>query len=181
MKVRRALENPSQYQQNDYGNTNPIDANQFPEEIVPTRDQLKLPSDNQSDKFKQVINSYKVKLKQRRDFAEISQIWKSPAVPFLIVTNLFNLLVLLIGGIFRFEQIGPTIPLFYDPINQVRTSVDKIFLFIIPIFLLIFLVIQLRFIFFIFQNDKRLAVTISWLLSTLNILFLISISQLGNI
>lgn len=129
----------------------------------------------------QLVSGIKHALKKRRDIVEISPIWKSAALPFAIVSSIANILILFIGGILNFDRFGPQVRVFYDAINQVPVTVDKIFTFIIPILLTIFFVIQIRLISKIFKQDRNLAKTIAWTITFLNILFMLAVDQIYSL
>jgi len=143
--------------------------------------QLRFDITDKRTQANQLYSGIKHFLKKRRDIVEISQIWKSAALPFAIVSSIANILILFIGGIFNFDRFGPQIRIFYDALNQVPVMVDKVFLFIIPIVLTIFFVIQIRLISRIFRQDRNLAKTIAWIITFLNILFMLAIDQIYSL
>lgn len=150
-------------------------------DIQPSPSQLGFELGDRKTQAKQLYSGVKTMLKKRRDIVDVSQIWKSAALPFAIVTSITNILILFIGGIFNFERFGPQIRIFYDAINQVPVTVDKVFIFIIPILLTGFFIVQLKLISYIFPKDKNLALTIAWTITFLNFLLLISIDQIYSL
>jgi hypothetical protein len=169
-------------------NPTPRDVSQFPEGYNDAenpysnrrvRGQMHLPQDSRSSRFKQLIGSVKLALKRRIDYMEVAQLWKNPSIPFLTVTFATNMIILFVGGILAFRSLPPELQLFYDPVEETWHSQDKIVhIVIIPVILGILFLIQYKFIKIIFQKDRRLSITISWIMTILNIFLLIAISQI---
>lgn len=155
------------------------EAEPISEPISPS--QLRFDITDKRTQANQLFSGVKHILKKRRDIVEISPIWKSAALPFAMVSSLANILILFIGGIFNFDRFGPQIRIFYDAINQVPITVDKVFVFIIPILLTVFFVVQIRLISRIFKQDRNLAKTIAWTITFLNILFMLAIDQIYSL
>lgn len=144
-----------------------------------SKDQLSFAVDNRKIKSKQQISTIKHKLKRRLEFIEVSQLWRNPGVSFMIVTGVFNTLTLLIGGILVFSKLPPKLQLLYDPIEETWfRDQDKSIVIIMPIFLAGLTVIQFKLISTVFKGDRRLGITLSWLLTFLNVFLLIAISQI---
>ncbi len=190
MKIERPLINPSpdDFNNEDY-KIEQIDQIAFEEEqevepeplVEHSQDQLNLDIDTPRITFLQRINAFRMYLKRRNEFLEISTLWKSPALPFAIVSTIFNLILMFIGTIFKFDSISPTIPLFYNSIDKRWEGIDKI---VIPFIILYLLIVENLIIYFIiktFKNDKRLALTVSWILFILNILILIAIILMSSL
>ncbi len=154
------------------------------QEVKQVEGQLKLPI-NKDNSLGSFITRIKIKLKKRLEVIEISQFWKSPAIPFYIVMSILNILLLLIGGLFLFGSLPTKIQLFYDPISRTWADEDKIdkfvAVFILPIILVCIFLIQYKFISIIFRKDRRLAQTIAWVMTFLNFCLLIAISQIYNL
>lgn len=148
----------------------------------PPREQMRMEMTDNKTKFKQIFNSFKFSIKKRNKVIEVSRFWQSPAVPFMMVSSLTNILLMFIGGIFTFSDISvDQIPLFYDPIQQTwseNLKVDKSFIYIIPIFLTMYTLIQYRLILVIFKQDKRLALVTAWIIGFTNLLLTIAIIQI---
>jgi hypothetical protein len=147
------------------------------EDIKPSSDQLFFTIDSPSAKLQQVISSVKMDIKKKNEILEISMIWKNPALSFAICTMLIDVLILLVGGILKFNDIRPKIPLFYNAIDQRWDQIDKTIIFIIPLVLVPIELLIIHFTMSIFKQDRRLSITISWVLALLNLLILLIIGQ----
>jgi hypothetical protein len=176
MAIKRALINPTPRDFNDNS-----EINQNSKVVQTTEEQMKFGMDNKKKKVRQFWGGLKLSIRRRNDFIEVSQFWKAFAFPLMITTSIFNILLLLIGGLFIQDTAPENIQLFYDSVAQTwptEYKVDFTYVFILPIFLAIFLTLQYRFVKDIFRNDRRLAKMIAWLISFLNILLLIAIIQI---
>jgi hypothetical protein len=185
MKIDRPLINPSPYEGfEDYKNED-IDQVDFDEPVVePTvhsEDQLNLNIDTPKVSLMQRLNSFRMYLEKRNQLLEISALWKSPALPFTIVSTIFNLLLLISGTILLFEKIPPQVPIFYNSIDKRWEQVDKTGIIFISGFLVIVETLIIYFIMKTFKSDKRLALTVSWMVFILNILILIAIIQIYSL
>ncbi len=143
------------------------------------REQLKFNVDNTQSKFQQLVSTTKQRLKHRLDVIEVAQFWKNPSVPFMIVSFITNILILLFGGIVVFDKLPPEIQLFYNPVEETWQPENKaIHVIVVPFLLLTMFLIQYRFIRMIFRNDRRLGITISWIMTLMNVFLLVAISQI---
>ena len=144
-------------------------------------DQLKFKTENTKTKILQWINTLKFVMRKRFDMVEVAQFWKNPSVPFMIVSFKINIIVLLFGGIIIFDKLPPKIQLFYNPIDERWIPEDKtIHIIIVPIILLMVFLLQYRFIRLIFRTDKRLSITVSWIMTLMNTFLLIAILQITS-
>ncbi len=141
-------------------------------------DQLVMDIDTKYTKLKQFLNNFKSFIKRRNDILEVSQVWKNPSFPFAIISSTFTILTFFFVGIFRFDKINPEIPIIYDSVENKWIAADKSVMFIFPIILAGIEIIIINFCFRIFRTDRRLAFTISWILTFLNALLLIALAQI---
>lgn len=151
------------------------------ESVRNSKDQLQFDIQNSGERIAGIISEVKMGLKKQSEVAEILMIWKSPGIVFALVTLVAIVLFLMLWGILNFNNIPPTIPLLYDPIERHFIAVDKSFIFISAISLAIIEGIALRYMFIIANHDRRLAVVMGWILYFLNILILAGIGQLYTI
>jgi hypothetical protein len=180
MKVKRALMNPTPKQVVE--ETESIQQAQFiQQQPIQSEEQLGFQIEDNKTKLRQLLSTFKLRLRRRNDYLEVSQFWKTPAIPFMIVSFLANILILLVGGIFLFSKLPPEIQTFYDPIEQTWDRQDKTIVIILPIIWALLLVVILRLITSIFRTDKRLSIVIAWVMTVLNILLLIAISQIWKL
>ncbi len=152
-----------------------------PIEMIDSKDQLSFQVETPNEKLAGLFSGIKMNLQKQNDFLEISQLWKSPAPSFALVSLITILIILIGGGVFKYDQIGPTIPLLYDSINKQFIASDKSFIFISAISLGIVEFIAFRFIFLISKNDRRLSIVMSWLIFFCNLLMIIGIGQIYRI
>lgn len=139
-----------------------------------SKDQLKLQIDSAPKRFTQFVNGLKYRLSQRNDFLEASQMWKGPAIPFAIMSSIFSILMLTIAPIFSFGSISPKVPLFYDTVGETWYLSDKSMLFVVPVFLIFSEILILNFIVDTFRFNRRLSLTMAWVLSLINVLIQIA-------
>jgi len=151
------------------------------EELLSNKDQLIFPIDDVNQKFAGIVSGVRMNLKIQNEYLEISQLWKSPALALAIMSFLTAFVLLFIGGILNYNDIGPTIPLFYDSVSKQFIPVDKSLIFITAILIAVIESIIIRFTFLISTMDRRLSITMAWILFFLNILILASISQFYRI
>jgi hypothetical protein len=148
----------------------------------PSRDQMHLPIEHKETALQSFFKNTKVKIKQRLEYIDVEQIWKSPAIPLMIVTSIFNFLIWFVGGIFAFNQLPQEIQFTYDVVQQTWIREDKFIVIVIaPILYLIAFLIQLKLIDSVFKKDRRLALAISWIITLLNLLLLIAIGQIYSL
>lgn len=175
MKIKRALTNTVNTDDLDDG----IDEQLFDGyQNYSSVDQITLQVEDRSDRLKRTFEGTKYLVKRRSEFFEKNPLWKGPSLAFAIMSNAFIVLVLLIGGLVLFNRLPPQIQFTYDPIEKNWDRVDKIFIIIFPIFLVVFESIIIYFITEIFNNDKRLATVMSWLVTLGNLLMIFAIGQL---
>lgn len=169
------LTNPSE---NDF---QPQEYPDEPEVIEVSKDQLRFDVDTPNIRIEEMFSGLKMNLKKQEDLLEISQLWRSPAPALAITTLAAILIILIIGGILKYNEIGPTIPFFYDSINKQFIAVDKIFIFFSGILTGFIELLVFRFINLIAKSDRRLSIAIAWILFFLNILMLAGIGQIYTI
>lgn len=144
-----------------------------------SREQLRLPVEREESLIQSYFKQIKATLKRRLDHIEVAQFWKNPAVPFMSVSFSANILILLFGGIIVFGKLPPELQLFYNPIEETWIPEDKIIhLIFIPFLLVTLFLLQYRFVRIIFRSDRRLSLTISWVMTVINVFLLIAISQI---
>lgn len=165
------LSNPTQF---DFPDREP---EQTEDENLYSKDQLEMSLDNRGERIQRIVSSSKMNLRKRNEILEISMLWKSPALPFAITTLLVDLLILIGGGIVLFNTIPPKIPLFYNSADRKWEQTDKIIIFIFPVLLFITEAIIINFLIKIFRHDRRLSLVSFWIITLLNVLIFIIISQ----
>lgn len=141
-------------------------------------DQLNFDVDTPSQRVEQILNGLKMFITKRNEMLELSMLWKTPAFPFAIISMIINVAILLLGGLLKFSQIPPKIPFFYDAIDKHWEPVDKSIIFILPFALFFLELFILNFTISIFKYDRRLSITICWILTLLNIIALVIIGQI---
>lgn len=173
MKIQRPLINPvpEDFIEKDYEKLDESGAN------IDYKNQLKL-SVKEPAKIESGIASLRYRIKRRTEELEISMIWKSLAIPFAIVSTIFNFILVVGGSIVLFNKISPTIPFTYDYINSKAVDADKSVIFIFSIILLTIEILVINLAIKIFRTDRRLALAICWILGYLNIMLLISTVQI---
>lgn len=143
-----------------------------------TEDQIEMNIESQTERVRQVYTGTKFLLKRRTELFEISGLWRTPALPFAMISLIFIVLVMLIGGIFKFNNIPPQVPFFYNFAEGTWNQADKGIIFIAPIVLLIFESLLVYAVMKIFEFDRRLSSTMCWIITLLNILLIIAIAQI---
>jgi len=190
MKVKRPLVNPTAKDIHEYvSEETPNSATSETQNTKrgarkPKSDQLDFRINKRSENFKQLFSSFRFLSLRRLDVLEASPFWKNLAIPMLVVSNFVIIFLLLVGGIFVFDSISPTLQLFYDPVEQTwftNQGIDKSFIFIIGIFIIGLFLLEFRLVKYVFKTDRRLALTLSWIISYLNILFIIAIGQIYSL
>ncbi|MEO6728866.1 MAG: hypothetical protein ABIM99_03000 [Candidatus Dojkabacteria bacterium] len=143
-----------------------------------TEDQMEMGIESQSEKIMQVYSGTKFLIKRRTELFEISGLWRTPALPFAMISLIFIVLIMLIGGIFKFGSIPPQVPFFYNFAEGTWNQADKGIIFVAPIVLLVFESVLIYAIMKIFEFDKRLSFTMCWIITLLNVLLIIAIAQI---
>jgi hypothetical protein len=153
--------------------------NQSDENVQVSKEQLKLNVPSNQTPVQRWVGSTRTRMKKRLDVIEVAQFWKNPSVPFMIVSFVVNILILLVGGIILFERLPPEIQLFYNPVEETWIPENKaIHIIIVPVLLVTMFLLQYRFIRMIFRDDRRLGITISWIMTLMNVFLLIAVSQI---
>lgn len=147
----------------------------------PSEDQLDLQITPKKITFQQRLQYFKIFLERRQELLEISTLWKNPSLPFNIISIIFVLGLLFIGGIFEFDRIPARIPMFYNHVEKSWEQTDKSTVFIIGIIVLIAEATILNLIMRIFRSDRRLALTLSWIISFINVLIIVAILQIYSL
>lgn len=175
MKIKRALTNTVNTEETDDG----IDEQTFDGyQNYASVDQISFEVDDRTERLKRTFEGTKYLVKRRSEFFEKNPLWRGPSLAFAIISNIFVVLILLIGGLILFNRLPPQIQFTYDPIEKNWDRVDKVFIIIFPIFLLVFESIIIYFITEIFNNDKRLATVMSWMVTLVNLLLLFALGQI---
>lgn len=143
-----------------------------------TEDQIEMEIESQGERMRQVYSGTKFLLKRRTELFEISGLWRTPALPFTMISLIFIILIMLIGGIFKFSNIPPQVPFFYNFAEGTWNQADKSIIFVAPILLLVFESLLIYAIMKIFEFDKRLSFTMCWIITLLNVLLIIAIAQI---
>ena len=142
------------------------------------KEQMHFELDAPQVKIKQIWNTILDKLKYRADMMKYSLLWHDPSLSFSIMSFLLNILTLLFGAIFFFNDLPLRINFFYDSLNNKWILLDKSVIFVFPFFYLIFFIVILRMIIYIVKKDKNFVNMISWIMTFLNSLLFISIGMI---
>ncbi len=149
------------------------------EELKPDNiKQLELEIPIQEGRVGNLLDRMRYKISRREAELELMPFWRNLASPFAIVTSIATILIHLSVGIAFFERIPPKIPFYYNSIDGRWEQADKILVILLPVILGMVQIILLRIIYSIFSFDKRSSVTLSWVLSIFNILFLVAMGQI---
>jgi hypothetical protein len=131
--------------------------------------------------FMLLLGSIKYRLKKRAVELEVYQAWKSISISFSIVTSFLTFFILSIGGVVVFKNLPTTIPLLYNSAEKRWDQADKSFIFVLAIFVGILELMSIQFILKIYNHDKRLSNTFSWLITYLNLMLWFAISQIYSL
>ena len=172
MKSDNLLTNPSQ-EDFDKPKEQSLD-----EEVPVLKGQMHLELGNNAVSPQQFIDNTKIKLRKRAVVMEFSSLWRNPAVPFALTTMVLTALIIIVGGIIAFNKIPPRIPFFYNSGNNHWEQFDKAFLVFLPVGLLIIQMIILHYAIKLFHHDRKLSISISWVIVFLNILLLVAAGQI---
>lgn len=148
---------------------------------VVSKDQLEFGILPKKPTFDQRVSFFKMYFERRQELLEISMLWKNPSLPFNIVSVIFVIGLLFIGGIFEFDKIPLKIPLFYNHVEKSWEQTDKSTVFIMGIILLITEGFLINLIIKIFKTDRRLALTLSWVITFINVLIIIAALQIYSL
>lgn len=154
---------------------------QVPVKDVISKDQLGFDIISQKPTVKQQVNFVKLYFERRHELLEISMLWKNPALPFAIVSLLVVSALTFIGGIIEFDRIPSRIPLFYNHVEKSWEQADKSAIFIVGIAIVTIEAILINLIIKIFASDRRLALTLSWVTTFINLLIVIAILQIHSL
>ncbi len=174
MKIKRPLVNPKP---DDY-TENTTQQESFTLKDTPAYSQLNLNVDTPRDKIQQWFNTSKMKIKKQNELYEISFLWKNPALSLALSTLIINIVIFIGGGIIKFSTIPPKIPFFYNSIDKHWDQIDKSIIFIFPLFVFLTEITILNFNNQIFKYDRRLSLTIYWIMTLLNVLLLVIAGQI---
>lgn len=148
------------------------------EEVPVLKGQMHLDLGSDGVSPQQLIGNTKMKLRKRAVIMEFSTLWRNPAVPFALTTMILTALILIVGGILEFNKIPPRIPFFYNSSSNHWEQFDKALLFFFPVGLVIIQVVIMNLAINLFPHDKKLSISISWIIVFLNILLLIAAGQI---
>jgi hypothetical protein len=172
MKSDNLLSNPAL---EDFENSK----EQSKEEEVPVlKGQMYLDLGNTGVSPQQFIDNTKIKLRKRATVMEFSSMWRNPAIPFALTSMVLTALIIIVGGIIVFNNIPPRIPFFYNSGTNHWEQFDKAFLVFLPVGLLAIQMIILNYAIKLFHHDRKLSISISWVIVFLNILLLIAVGQI---
>lgn len=143
--------------------------------------QLEFPITPKRVTLEQRLKFIKMYFERRQELLEISMLWKNPSLPFNIISVLFVVGLLFIGGIFEFDRIPLKIPLFYNHVEKSWEQADKSTVFIMGIVLLITEGLLINLLIKIFKSDRRLALTLSWVITFINVLIIIAALQIYSL
>lgn len=146
-----------------------------------SNDQLNFEITPKKPSIKQRFYFLKYYLKKRQEILEISVIWKNPAFPFNLVSLVFISMLIFIGGILEFDRIPAKVPVFYNHLEKTWEQTDKSTIFILGLVILATEGILINLLIKIFNKDRRLALTLSWIITFVNVLILIAILQIYSL
>jgi len=149
--------------------------------VLDDEEQLTFPITPRKVTLEQRIQFLKLYFERRQELLEVSMLWKNPALPFNIISVLFVVGILFIGGIFEFDRIPLKIPLFYNHVEKSWEQADKSALFIVGLFLLAIEGFLINLIIKIFRSDRRLALTLSWMITFINVLIIVAALQIYSL
>jgi len=178
MKIERPLINPLPEDFEESSDEQILEDEASETSTYKTEDQIEMGIESQGEKIKQVYTGTKFLLKRRTELFEISGLWRTPALPFTIVSLVFIVMVNLLGAIFEFNKLPPQIPFFYNFAEGTWNQADKGLLFVMPLVLLTFESILIYIIMKIFEFDRRLSYTMCWIITLLNVLLIIALAQI---
>lgn len=154
---------------------------QLEKPITIEEDQLQFNITPKKPTLKQRLQFIKLYLDRRQELLEISTLWKNPSLPFNIVSVIFVLGLLFVGGIFEFDRIPLKIPIFYNHVEKSWEQADKSTLFIMGIVVLFTEIALINLIIKIFKSDRRLALTLSWVVTFINVLIIVAALQIYSL
>jgi hypothetical protein len=131
--------------------------------------------------LEQLVAAHKYRLKSRQNELELQPFSKSFASILAVVSSLVLLLVLLIVAVFRFSQLPPELPLYYDASIETWQLIDKTFIIGVPFAYLAWVGILLRLISLVFRYDRRLSIVGSWIVIIINLLTIFAIAQISSL
>ncbi len=143
-----------------------------------SRDQLIFEITPKKPSLQDRLEFIRVYFERRQELLEISMLWKNPALPFMIVSLIAIAGILFIGGIFEFDRIPLSIPVFYNHVEKSWEQSDKSIIFIAGIVIVLIEGFLLNVITKIFRSDRRFALTLSWMVTFINALILIAALQI---
>lgn len=132
-------------------------------------------------KAKQLVAKVKMNLQKNSDMLEVSMLWRTPALPFAITSMVFNILLIGLGGVLKFSEIPPQLPVFYNSFERRWEQFDKSIVFIAPIFIFFTELLVIQFSIKIFRQDRRLSMVLCWILTLLNVLIFIIVTQIYSL
>lgn len=150
--------------------------------VIPVSDeQLVFPITPRRVTFEQRLQFIRMYFERRQELLEVSMLWKNPSLPFNIVSVIFVIGLLFVGGIFEFDKIPSKIPLFYNHVEKSWEQADKSAIFIIGTVLLAAEGLLINLIIKIFRSDRRLALTLSWVITFINVLIIVAALQIYSL
>jgi hypothetical protein len=156
----------------------PSEEEEFSYEAYRSEDQIGLDIDDSGTRVQQFFVGTKALIKERTKYFEISGLWKDPSLPFTVVSMVFVTLILFIAGIIKFGEIPIQVPFIYNYSEATWDQADKSIIFIFPILLLVLESAIVYFIMKLMTFDRRLAIISSTIMTILNLLLLIALSQI---
>lgn len=150
--------------------------------VIPVSDeQLVFPITPRRVTLEQRLQFIRMYFERRQELLEVSMLWKNPSLPFNIVSVIFVIGLLFVGGIFEFDKIPSKIPLFYNHVEKSWEQADKSAIFIIGTVLLAAEGLLINLIIKIFRSDRRLALTLSWVITFINVLIIVAALQIYSL
>jgi hypothetical protein len=144
---------------------------------VPSR-QLPLGVEAKWERLKRTLGTLRTKMRQRELELDLMPYWKDVAPALAIVTSLFLVIGSGFGGIALFGRLQPKIPFYYNAFTGYWEQVDKAILLVLPVIFLVSQMVILRFAYEVHGFDSRLSKSINYILSLLNLLFMVGLAQI---
>jgi len=141
---------------------------------------LELPK-TRKDLWRIKINQILGNVKRRESELQLITYWKTPFPALAIVSSVFLTVGALLGAITYFNQIQARIPLYFNAFSGYFEQVDKFVLLVLPFIFFVSQTIILRLNYEVHKFDIRLSNIINLLLTVLNFLFMLAISQLYSL
>lgn len=125
-----------------------------------------------------LISDTKYKLLSHQMEIELLPFWKSFSCILAMTTSAVFVIILVIGGIIKFNSLPPEVPLYYDQSINTWHVTEKSSIFFFALLYAVANIAIVRLVFEVYKFDRRLSNVCNWIIVFINLISYFAIGQI---